>query len=146
MQFKVPQDVQREDRIVGPLTLKQMIICGIGGFIAYAIYVALGKTYIWITWLPPIALVTAITMAFAFIRPLNMSFVKWIIRWIEHSLLPKNRYWIKSSAEILIPQSVQKNFETKKEKKASDEADVMEEKRKKMESLQKYLESQQSNK
>ncbi|HMR01699.1 MAG TPA: PrgI family protein, partial [Candidatus Gracilibacteria bacterium] len=77
MQFKVPQNVRREDHIVGPLTLKQMIICAIGGSIAYAIYLSLAPYYIWITWLPPVAIVTIITIAFAFIRPLDLSFTKW---------------------------------------------------------------------
>lgn len=31
MQYKIPQNVQIEDKIVGPLTLKQLIICGVGG-------------------------------------------------------------------------------------------------------------------
>lgn len=29
MQYKIPQNVQIEDKIVGPLTMKQLIICGI---------------------------------------------------------------------------------------------------------------------
>lgn len=29
MQYKIPQNVQLEDKIVGPLTLKQLIIVGI---------------------------------------------------------------------------------------------------------------------
>lgn len=145
MQFKVPQDVQREDRIVGPLTLKQMIICGVGGFIAYAIYVALGKTYIWITWFPPVALVTIVTIAFAFIRPLNMSFTKWIIRNIEKSLLPGKRPWIKGSAEILIPLSIQKSDMQKKAKTEDESETAFDIKQKKMQELQKFLESQSNN-
>ena len=43
MQYKVPQDVQREDTIIGPLTLKQLGILGVGGGIAYGIYISLGK-------------------------------------------------------------------------------------------------------
>ena len=36
MQFKIPQDVQRADKIVGPLTLRELIIVGIGGGFTYA--------------------------------------------------------------------------------------------------------------
>ena len=35
MRFKVPQDVQREDTIIGPITFKQLIIMIIGGGIGY---------------------------------------------------------------------------------------------------------------
>ena len=45
MQYKIPQNVRIEDKIVGPLTLKQLIILGVGGGITYAIYVALARVY-----------------------------------------------------------------------------------------------------
>lgn len=141
MQFKVPQNVQREDRIVGPLTLKQMIICAIGGVIAYAIYVSLGRHYIWITWLPPVAIVTLITLAFAFMRPLDLSFTKWILLWIEFSLLPRERKWAKASGEAIIPLEAKlkkKKGEGEKQKKAAS----MSEKQKKMEELNKFLEAE----
>ena len=35
MQYKIPQNVQIEDKIVGPLTLKQLGILGFGGATAY---------------------------------------------------------------------------------------------------------------
>ena len=56
MQFKVPQDVQRADRIVGPLTLRQLIICGIGFTISYGIYTVLGRDYELITAIIPVAM------------------------------------------------------------------------------------------
>lgn len=140
MQFKVPQNVRREDKIVGPLTLKQMIICAIGGSIAYAIYISLAPYYIWITWLPPVAIVTIITIAFAFVRPLDLSFTKWILLWIEFSLLPQKRSWRKSSAEIQIPLE-SKSRQQKKSKK-EQEAEHIEEKQEKMRGLQKFLEAE----
>jgi hypothetical protein len=143
MQFKVPQDVQREDRIVGPLTFKQLIICGIGGIIAYMIYISLAKTYLWITWLPPIVLVTAITLAFAFVRPLDLSFGKWIIRWIEYTLLPRKRLWIKSSADFY--PSIDSTIDrlNKKHFSNQEKTDALEEKKKKMEEISEFLNTQQ---
>ena len=107
MQFKVPQNIRREDKIVGPLTLKQMIICAIGGTIAYAIYVSLANYYLWITWLPPMLIVILITAAFAFVRPLDLSFTKWILLWAEFALLPKKRLCLsglQSIGEIHLPK------------------------------------------
>lgn len=139
MQFKIPQNVQREDHIVGPLTLKQLIICGIGGGLAYAIYVSLGKDYAWITWLPPVAIIAIITIAFAFIRPLDMSFLQWILRWIQHIIIPRERFWIQSCGEVmpvLITPSTQKNkVQTKAEAKAEEVLD----KHKKLQELSKML-------
>lgn len=141
MQFKVPQNVQREDRIVGPLTLKQLIICGVGGIIAYAIYVSLAKTYIWVTWLPPVALVAVITVAFAFVKPLDLSFARWLLCWIEFLIVPRQRMWIQSAGEVHIPQLAPAK-KTKFEKKAEAKAESVIDKHKKLEELTKMLDSQ----
>ena len=99
MQFKVPQDVQREDRIVGPLTLRQLVICGIGFTIAYAIYTVIGRDYQTITALIPVVILGLITVTFAFIKPLNLVFEKYILYWIESLILPKKRYWLKGMGD-----------------------------------------------
>lgn len=140
MQYKVPQNVRREDRIVGPLTLKQLIICGVGALIAYAIYTSLGRWYIWITWLPPVVVVVAITVAFAFVRPLDLSFGTWILRWIQFSLLPRKRMWVKGSGEVL---STLRSTSSKRESKTSiSPKNEEEERKKKLAELHKFLESQ----
>ena len=74
MRHKVPQDVQREDTIIGPITLRQLAILGGGGAIAYVIYVSLVKTYFWQVWLPPVIVVSGITLAFAFLKIHNLPF------------------------------------------------------------------------
>jgi hypothetical protein len=99
MQFKVPQDVQREDRIVGPLTLRQLIICGIGFSIAYAFYVILGREYEIITALIPVGIIAIITIIFAFARPLDLVFEKWALYWIAAMVLPRKRYWLKGTGD-----------------------------------------------
>jgi hypothetical protein len=99
MQFKVPQDVQREDRIVGPLTLRQLIICGIGFSICYAIYTFLGRDYELITALIPVIIIGLITVIFAFIRPLDLVFERYILFLIESMVLPPKRYWLKGTGD-----------------------------------------------
>ncbi len=99
MQFKVPQDVQREDRIVGPLTFRQLVICGIGFSIAYAIYTTLGREYQLITALIPVIIIALITIVFAFIKPLDLVFERYILFWIESLLLPHKRYWLKGTGD-----------------------------------------------
>ena len=139
MQFKVPTNVQREDQIVGPLTLKQLIIVGVGGGISYAIYVSLAPYFIWLTWLPPVAIITLLTLAIAFIKPLNLSFMKWVLLWLERMLMPQQRFWVQSSADP-IPSYIPKvKPTTKAEKKAEQKALTMEEKQRKIEELSKLL-------
>ena len=99
MQYKVPQDVQREDRIVGPLTLRQLIICGIGFSIAYAAYTSLGRDYELITAIIPVVLISLITVTFAFIKPMDLNFEKYILYWISNIILPRKRFWIKGTGD-----------------------------------------------
>ncbi len=145
MQFKVPQNVQREDKIVGPLTLKQLIICGVGGGIAYAIYVGLAKEYLWITWLPPVAFISLITILFAFVKPLDMEFSRFLAVYLQHVLLPQKRRWVQGSAEIILSMYETSKPQTKVEKKAEAKAEQMMDKRKKLEELSKILDTHSNN-
>lgn len=141
MQFKVPQDVQREDRIVGPLTLKQLIICGIGGSIAYAIYVQLGKNYTLITSLPPTIIIAGITLVFAFARPLDLSFTQWLLRWIEFAIVPRERLWVQGSSDPLPLVLAAPKKPTKEEKKAEQKAEDVVDKHKKLAELSRLLDN-----
>ncbi|MFH1284199.1 MAG: PrgI family protein [Candidatus Peregrinibacteria bacterium] len=110
MQYKVPQDVQREDTIIGPITLKQLIILGIGGGIAYGIYVSLATTYFIEIWLPPVGLVTALTLAFAFLKIHNLPFHVFLMNFIEYHVLPRKRIWVQETGTPFI-SSIQKEMD-----------------------------------
>lgn len=108
MQFKVPQDVQREDTIIGPITIRQLIILGVGGGLAYAIYVSLAKTYFMEIWLPPVAIISAITLAFAFLKIHGLKFSTFLMCFLEYHMLPRNRYWIQGSGYPFVPPPEEK--------------------------------------
>lgn len=116
MQFKVPQDVQREDTIIGPITIKQLIILGIGGGIAYAIYVGLAASYYMEIWLPPVIIVGGLTLAFAFLKIHEMPFHIFLMNFIEYHLLPRQRIWIQGTGYPFIPP-----FEEPKKKQETHE-------------------------
>jgi len=141
MQFKIPQDVQREDHIVGPLTTRQLIICIIGGAVGYAIFVSLGKDYEWITWIVPVVLIALITITVAFVNPLDLRFERFIIYYFEYLLLPKKRYWLKGSADPLsfsyIPTP--NKAKNKIEKKALSKAEKLQQKDDKLQDLSQVL-------
>lgn len=114
MQFKVPQDVQREDQIIGPLTLKQMGILGIGGGTAYAIYVSLARSYYIEVWLPPVAIVGALTLALAFLKVHGLPFHRFLMNFTEYKLLNRQRFWIQSTGDPFYIPSKEDKKETKK--------------------------------
>ncbi len=113
MQYKVPQNVQREDTIIGPLTLKQMIILGIGGGISYAIYVSLSKTYFMEVWLPPVVIISGITLALAFLKIHSLPFHEFLMNFIEYHLLPRQRSWIQGTGVFIPPFDDSKKKEEK---------------------------------
>ena len=99
MQYKIPQNVQIEDKIVGPLTLKQLAILGAGGGISYAIYIALASKYfitLWIWFVAPPAL---LTLAIAFLKINGIPFLKWIVLLIEYNLNPKKRTFVMGAGD-----------------------------------------------
>lgn len=114
MQFKVPQDVQREDTIIFQLTLKQMIILGVGGGLAYGLYVTLSRSYFIEIWLPPVAIISIITLAFAFLKVYSLPFYEFLMDFIEYHLLPRERIWIQATGKPFIS-----SFQKKQQKKVN---------------------------
>lgn len=102
MQFKIPQDVQREDKIVGPLTLRQLITVGVGGGIAYALYVTLAQKYFIEIWLPPVIIVSLLTVAFTFLKIHDMTFGKFILYLAEYTMKPRRRVWKQMSGDVFV--------------------------------------------
>ncbi len=127
MQFKVPQDVQREDQIIGPLTLRQLIIVAVGGGMAYMIYVQLSKTYYTEVWLPPVFIISALTVALAFLKIHGLPFHEFLMHFIEYKFLPKKRIWIQKTGNQYMPPE-EKAMKKKKNEKQKEEVDHKKEK------------------
>ncbi|MFA6521773.1 MAG: PrgI family protein [Candidatus Gracilibacteria bacterium] len=102
MQFKVPQDVLRPDKIVGFLTLRQLVIVGLGAGLCYSLYMILSKQYLIEIWLPPVVLVALVTGAFAFFRYHDLPFEKMILAFAEYKLNPQVRVWQKMHGDTVL--------------------------------------------
>ena len=92
---KIPQNVYIEDRIVGPLTLKQILIVGVGGGFSYAMFALLSKAYgavplpvMVMIWIPAV-----ISAAFAFIKINDLSMLQLLLLTIERMNKPQIRTW-----------------------------------------------------
>ncbi len=91
---KIPQNVYVEDRIIGPVTLKQLIICGLGAGFSYAIYSTaakmghLGIPLTIMLWMP-----AAVAAAFAFVKINDLSLFNIVLLLIEHGNKPTQRVW-----------------------------------------------------
>ncbi len=91
---KIPQNVQIEDHIIGPVSLRQLTITGIGGGISYMLYAAALKAGVGnlvllaACWLPAV-----IAVAFSFLKINDLSLLNIIFLMIEGMQKPKERYW-----------------------------------------------------
>ena len=92
---KIPQNVYVEDRIIGPITLRQLIIVLLSGGFSYGIwgamksatgYVSIPATVI--AWIPCV-----IGIAFAFIKIQGISLTRFLLLMIEKTDKPPIRVW-----------------------------------------------------
>lgn len=102
LQYKIPQNVQVEDRITSFLTIRQLIICAIGGGIAYVFYITLSPNYYAEVWLPPVLFFSVLTIAVAFIKINDIPFTKWALLLTEFMMVPRRRVWDKTVTANLL--------------------------------------------
>jgi hypothetical protein len=93
MQFLVPQNIDLEDKVIGPLTLRQFIYLLVGGMVDYVWYVALPFSFFLIFGL----ITTIIALVFAFVKVQDQPFQKFIQSFVLYLLKPKIRVWQKDA-------------------------------------------------
>lgn len=92
--LKIPQNIYIEDRIIGPITLRQIIVSGIGGGISYVIWGMFsaangGATPLPLTILSAIPFVISLAIAFVKINDLSLIHIGLLI--LEGMNKPKVR-------------------------------------------------------
>jgi len=92
MRFQVPQFIEVEDKIFGPLTLKQFIYLAGGGGLSFLVYVFVGNILISII---PIALIMAISGSLAFYKVNNKPLVNVVESAFKYYLGGKLYIWKK---------------------------------------------------
>lgn len=89
MLFNIPQFIDKEDKIVGPLTAKQLgWMFGAGG-VMLLLWAALDTSAFIVASIPVIALFGAL----AFYRPNNMSLIAFIFSSVQFFFRPKMYIW-----------------------------------------------------
>ena len=102
MQFKVPQNIDLEDKIIGPLTMIQFIYVLVGGLIDYLFFQWFGTKHFWIFLILaiPIALVA---LALAFLKIQDQPLSHFVKAGLEYLSRPKIRIW---QREGIAPQVI----------------------------------------
>lgn len=95
MRYRVPQNIDMEDRIVGPLTMLQFVYLMVGGMIIYLAYLLFTPTSFWIIAIP----VGLFTLSLAFLKVQDQPFPKFLAATLLFLIRPKARVWAKESGE-----------------------------------------------
>lgn len=118
-QYKVLQDIEAEDKLLGPLSLRQFIyaiMTIVLGFISFKLF-TVGAWFIAIPFIPP-------TIFFAMLAaPLggDQSSEVWLLAKIRFFVKPKRRIWDQDGIEQLVTITVPKVVNTHTSKGFSDE-------------------------
>jgi len=128
LRFKVPQDVQREDKILFFITLKQLIVLMITGGISYGIFLFMSERY----YLSQIAvgvilLPFILGCLFCFVKIKGLGLPQFLLLNVEHLLLPRRRYWQEGS-QPLVSSTTQYSSQSKQESPELEMKDVSREK------------------
>lgn len=89
MQFKVPQNIDMQDRILGPLTMVQFIYAVIGGGLCYAIFSTIPKPFSYFLIVP----LATFVLALIFLKVNERPFLDFLTSLFYFSTTPKNRVW-----------------------------------------------------
>ena len=88
MQYKVPQNIDIEDKLVGPLTMLQFVYLLVGGA---AVYAAFKAGWLWLAIIgAPVGL---LTLAVVFLKIQGQSFSKFFFALLQYYQKPRQRRW-----------------------------------------------------
>lgn len=137
MQYKVPQNIDLEDKIVGPFTMKQFLYLFVGGFILYGwwnysnTFVSPAPMSIFLPLAVPLGL---ICFCLAVVKVNDRPFEIFILNVFKFLFSPKQRKWVTGYTPEAVIMLDQLEAKQKKDEHVKSESDL--------DSLAKSLEQQ----
>ncbi|MDP2856316.1 MAG: PrgI family protein [bacterium] len=121
--FQVPQFIDIEDKIIGPLTLKQFLFLVSAGIIIFILYSIL---QFWL-WIIVSIIVAGAGMGFAFVKINGQSLSKVALNGFKYLIRPRLYVWQRGQAKKSIaPKPVVPKKEPIKEKKRLSQEELEE--------------------
>ncbi len=107
--YKVPQDVEAEDKFLGPLTFKQFLFGGGLVITGYLMFFAYTKQAVWLSalLLPFFIFFAAFTFPWSKDQPTEL----WLASRIRFLLVPRTRIWDQSGVKNLVKITAPKKVE-----------------------------------
>ena len=104
MQYSVPQFIDIEDKIVGPLTGRQTLYLMIGGGFLMLLFSFFDFGFFIVAFM----IVAPVTLAFAFWKPKGMTVARWIANIINYHTTDHLYTWRREPEEIKIKRAQKK--------------------------------------
>jgi hypothetical protein len=107
--YKVIQDIEAEDKLVGPLSLRQFIYAGVGAFLVYltVLVVIKGAAFLAVMFVPPALFCFFFAWPWSPDQPTEV----WALARIRFALKPRKRIWDQSGVKELVTITVPKRIE-----------------------------------
>jgi hypothetical protein len=103
MRFTVPQFIEHEPKIVGPLTFRQFMYIGMAAAICFVVYFTASFTIFVLT----VMVVGGLGFAFAFIKIDGRSLTTLLINFLKYILSPKMYLWRKKDEAVKIMEEME---------------------------------------
>lgn len=100
MQFQVPQFIEHESKLIGPLTIRQALFIVIPSGVAFVIYLAIGKTN-YLLFLSSAIFLIGGGVAFAFIKIQGRPLPHVLINFFKHITKPQRYLWQKTEKAVI---------------------------------------------
>jgi len=101
---KIPHKIYKEDKLVGPLTLKQFLYILGGASISFGVYQYYLQGYLFfIEFFLIAAFFSLFALALAFLNINGRPFVTFLANLVSYIFIPKKRLWRKDSSAVLKP-------------------------------------------
>lgn len=116
-QYKIPQNVETEDKILGPLSIKQfiyVIVALLWAFLMWSIF----KSYIIIAVVLALP-VTGFFLLLGFGQREGVPFEDYVVAFIRFLIVPRKRIWIKDDSKEVIVKDTKKPEDLLKPKEKS---------------------------
>lgn len=106
MQYKVPQNIDLEDRIIGPLTMKQFLYILVAGIIDYIAFLKLPLAAFLVIAIP----ISALALALALVKINDRPFVSFLWGLVGYLKNPKERFWHQGEVpeQVIVRKAVKK--------------------------------------
>jgi hypothetical protein len=107
--YKLIQDIEAEDKILGPLTLRQFIFALVTTFFAYLCFISIAKhiLFLLVIFAPPMLLAGFFAFPFGRDQPTEV----WALAKLRFWFKPRKRMWDQSGVKELVTITVPKKIE-----------------------------------